>query len=96
MGSIRQTTLILGEGITEFFFLNSLKDDYRELKSVKPDYPKNTNLEEIGIIAQEQSSHIQSEGLNMQREFNDGENNETSDCFVVGDSVGNTCLCGVA
>ena len=46
MGSIRQTTLILGEGITEFFFLNSLKDDYRELKSVKPDYPKNTNLEE--------------------------------------------------
>ncbi len=96
MGSIRQTTLILGEGITEFFFLNSLKDDYRELKSVKPDYPKNTNLEEIGIIAQEQSSHIQSEGLNMQREFNDGENNETSDYLVVGDSVGNTCLCGVA
>lgn len=49
MGNVRQTTLILGEGITEFFFLNSLKDDYSELKSVKPDYPKNTNLEELEI-----------------------------------------------
>ena len=47
MGSVRQTTLILGEGVTEFFFLNSLKDDYSELKSVKPDYPKNTNIEEL-------------------------------------------------
>lgn len=47
MGSVRQTTLILGEGITEFFFLNSLKDDYNVLRSVKPDYPKNTNLEEL-------------------------------------------------
>jgi hypothetical protein len=35
MGNVRQTTLILGEGSTEFFFLNSLKDDYSELKSVK-------------------------------------------------------------
>jgi hypothetical protein len=52
MGSIRQTTLILGEGITEFFFLHSLKDDYSELKSVKPDYPKNTNLEELEIEIQ--------------------------------------------
>ena len=49
MGTVRQTTLILGEGITEFFFLNSLKDDYSGLKSVKPDYPKNTNLEELEI-----------------------------------------------
>lgn len=47
MAGIRQTTLILGEGITEFFFLNSLRDDYPELKNVKPDYPKHTSLEEL-------------------------------------------------
>lgn len=33
MSKIRQTTLILGEGITEFFFLNSLKDDYSALRT---------------------------------------------------------------
>lgn len=43
MSKIRQTALILGEGITEFFFLNSLKDDYSALRTVKPDYPKNTS-----------------------------------------------------
>lgn len=47
MEGIRQTTMVIGEGITEFFFLNSLKDDYKVLRSVKPDYPKNSNLEEL-------------------------------------------------
>lgn len=47
MSKIRQTTLILGEGITEFFFLQSLKDDYSALKTVKPDYPKNTSLDDL-------------------------------------------------
>lgn len=47
MEKIRQTTLVLGEGITEFFFLNSLKDDYSVLRSVKPDYPRNTSLEDL-------------------------------------------------
>ena len=36
MEKVKQTTLILGEGITEFFFLDSLKDEYRELRQVKP------------------------------------------------------------
>lgn len=49
MEGIRQTTMVIGEGITEFFFLNSLKDDYKVLRSVKPDYPKNSNLEELEI-----------------------------------------------
>lgn len=44
---IKQTTLILGEGITEFFFLNSLRDDYSSLRTVKPDYPKNTSLDDL-------------------------------------------------
>jgi len=47
MSKIRQTTLILGEGVTEFFFLQSLKDDYSALKTVKPDYPKNTSLDDL-------------------------------------------------
>ena len=47
MERVKQTTLILGEGITEFFFLNSLKDEYSGLRSVKPDYPKNTSLDEL-------------------------------------------------
>ena len=47
MTKIKQTTLILGEGITEFFFLQSLKDDYSTLKSVKPDYPKNSSLGDL-------------------------------------------------
>lgn len=47
MSKIKQTTLILGEGITEFFFLQSLKDDYSVLRTVKPDYPKNTSLDDL-------------------------------------------------
>lgn len=34
MSKIRQTALILSEGITEFFFLNSLKDDYSALRTI--------------------------------------------------------------
>ena len=49
MANLNQTTLILGEGVTEFFFFNSLKDDYPELKNVKPDYPKHTSIEELEI-----------------------------------------------
>lgn len=34
MEKVKQTTLVLGEGITEFFFLDSLKDEYRALRQV--------------------------------------------------------------
>ncbi len=43
----RQTTVIIGEGPTEFFYLNSLKDEFRQLQSIKPDTPKNTSLREL-------------------------------------------------
>lgn len=43
----RQTTIIIGEGPTEFFYLNSLKDEFRQLQSIKPDTPKNTSLREL-------------------------------------------------
>lgn len=41
------TTLVVGEGPTEFYYLNSLKDDYRMLQNIKPDTPKNTSLKEL-------------------------------------------------
>lgn len=40
----RITTVIIGEGPTEYFYLNSLKDEFRELQNIKPDSPKNTSL----------------------------------------------------
>lgn len=43
----KQTTVIIGEGPTEFFYLNSLKDEFRQLQSIKPDTAKNTSLREL-------------------------------------------------
>ncbi len=43
----RNTTIIIGEGPTEFYYLNSLKDEFRELQNIKPDTPKNTSLREL-------------------------------------------------
>lgn len=47
MGKLRQTTLILGEGLTEFFYFKSLCDVFKRL-TIKPDYPKHTNIKELG------------------------------------------------
>ena len=46
MGKLRQTALILGEGPTEFFFFKSLCDVFKRI-TIKPDYPKHTNLKEL-------------------------------------------------
>ena len=46
MGKLRQTALILGEGPTEFFYFKSLCDVFKGL-TIKPDYPKHTNLKEL-------------------------------------------------
>lgn len=46
MGKLRQTALILGEGPTEFFYFKSLCDVYKHL-TIKPDYPKHTNIREL-------------------------------------------------
>ena len=47
MGKLRQTALILGEGTTEFFYFKSLCDVFKRL-TIKPDYPKHTNIKELG------------------------------------------------
>lgn len=46
MGKLRQTALIVGEGPTEFFYFKSLSDVFKRL-TIKPDYPKHTNLKEL-------------------------------------------------
>ena len=46
MGRLRKATLILGEGPTEFFYFKSLCDVFKSL-TIKPDYPKHTNIKEL-------------------------------------------------
>ncbi len=46
MGKLRQTALILGEGLTEFFYFKSLCDIFKNL-TIKPDYPKHTSMKEL-------------------------------------------------
>lgn len=46
MGKQRQTALILGEGPTEFYYFKSLCDVFKRL-TIRPDYPKHTNLKEL-------------------------------------------------
>ena len=46
MGKLRQTALILGEGPTEFFYFKSLCDVFKRI-TIKPDYPKHTNIKEL-------------------------------------------------
>ena len=52
MGKLRQTALILGEGPTEFFYFKSLCDVYKNI-TIKPDYPKHTNIKELELKIEE-------------------------------------------
>lgn len=46
MGKQKHSVLILGEGPTEFYYFNSLRDVVKGL-TVKPDYPKHTSIKEL-------------------------------------------------
>lgn len=46
MGKLKHLVLILGEGPTEFYYFNSLRDIVKGL-TVKPDYPKHTSIKEL-------------------------------------------------
>ena len=48
MGRLHKTTLILGEGQTEFFYFKSLNDVFKGL-TIKPDYPKHTSIKELEL-----------------------------------------------
>lgn len=52
MGKLQQAALILGEGPTEFFYFKSLCDVFKHL-TIKPDYPKHTNIKELGVKIEE-------------------------------------------
>ena len=52
MSKLRQTTLILGEGPTEFYYFKSLCDVYKNI-TIKPDYPKHTSIKELDLKIEE-------------------------------------------
>ena len=71
MGKLRQTALILGEGPTEFFDFKSLCDVFKRL-TIKPNYPKHTNIKELDSkIAEAVASANRSmdEKLNCGRDY---------------------------
>lgn len=47
MGKLRNRAIIIGEGITEFYYFQSLRDVYKQVV-FKPDHPKNTSIKELG------------------------------------------------
>lgn len=47
MGKLRNRAIIIGEGITEFYYFQSLRDVYKQVV-FKPDYPKHTSIKELG------------------------------------------------
>ena len=46
MGKNKERTLILGEGPTEFYYFESLREVFPGL-TIRPDYPKHTSLKEL-------------------------------------------------
>ena len=51
-GKLKPTTLILGEGITEWYYIKSLQDVFKGL-NFKPDCPKQSSLKELGLKIEE-------------------------------------------
>ena len=46
MGNLKNKVLVLGEGPTEFYYFNSLREVLKGL-TIKPDYPKNTSIKDL-------------------------------------------------
>ena len=46
---MKETFIIIGEGPTEYFFLTSLKDEFRTLQNIDPQYPKHTSMAELEL-----------------------------------------------
>ena len=46
---MKETFIIIGEGPTEYFFLTSLKDEFRTLQNIAPQYPKHTSMVELEL-----------------------------------------------
>ena len=46
MGNLKNKVLVLGEGPTEFYYFQSLREVFKGF-TVRPDYPKNTSIKEL-------------------------------------------------
>lgn len=46
---MKESFIIIGEGPTEYFFLTSLKDEFRPLQNIAPQYPKHTSMAELEL-----------------------------------------------
>ena len=57
-GKLKNTTLILGEGITEWYYIKSLQDVFKGL-NFEPGYPKQTNLQELGMKIEERIENME-------------------------------------
>ncbi len=47
MATLKDAIKILGEGPTEFFYFNSLKDEFPQLQNIAPKVPKHSSIEEL-------------------------------------------------
>ena len=47
MGKQKDAILILGEGPTEFYYFNSLKDEFPFLQNIEPKTPKHSSINEL-------------------------------------------------
>lgn len=52
MANLKKSILLLGEGPTEFFYFNSVRNLFKGV-TIAPDYPKHTNLKELKIKIEE-------------------------------------------
>lgn len=68
MKKIKDSIAVIGEGLTEYYYFNSLKDDFRQI-NIKPSYPKHsTGLDYLEFIIQrnlEQNMRYVSSKMNV-------------------------------
>lgn len=46
MGRLKKTIMVVGDGITEFYYFHSLQDCFKGM-TIKPEYPKHTSIKEL-------------------------------------------------
>lgn len=48
MGTLKNKVAIIGEGPTEYYYIQSLADDFKGV-NIKPDYPRHTNMTDLAL-----------------------------------------------
>ncbi len=52
MGIQRSRVAIIGEGVTEYYYIQSLADEFKGI-TIRPDYPKHTSIKELAVKIEE-------------------------------------------